>query len=123
MDEPAGSNFQIKADESYLVDMNRDLDSVWFEGIAHGANIDLMPGLNLVSLPSPYGFPNFTGYQVLQSLGDASQVYSVEKYDDLTGWQTASWFGGEPSGVNFDTRLGEGYLIYMNEEKGNWRPY
>jgi len=121
--EPAGLDFQIEPDESYLVYMKQDMDNVWFEGIACGANTDLAPGLNLVSLPSPNGFPTFTSYEMLQSLGDASQVSSVQRYDDTYGWQTTSWFAGVPSGVNFDARLGEGYLIYMNEEKENWRPY
>ena len=121
--QPANANFKIEGDESYLVYMNQDFDSMWFEGIACGANIDLAPGLNLVTLPSPNGFPAFTSYEMLQSLGDASQVLSVQRYDDTSGWQTTSWFSGLPSGVNFDARLGEGYLIYMNEAKESWRPY
>jgi len=58
---------------------------------------------------------------MLQGLGDESQVSSIRKYDQ--SWYTTSWFLGLASGAEYDTRRGEGYLIYMKEDQEAWRPY
>jgi hypothetical protein len=122
--QPAGEDFPIQAGEAYLVYMKQNMNSLWFEGIAHGAAIDLATGLNLVSLPVPVGQQPFdyTSYQMLADLGDDIQVSSIKRYDSTQGWQTTSWFFGVPSGVDYSTRRGEGYLIYMNQEQLDWRP-
>jgi hypothetical protein len=60
---------------------------------------------------------------MLEALGDETEVSSTRRYDDTWGWQTNSWFLGFPSGVPYNTRTGEGYLIYMKKDKVNWRPY
>jgi hypothetical protein len=121
--EPGNGDFPIKAGEAYLVYMGWDVDNLSFEGTAHGAAVHLSTGLNLVSLPATKDPVEFTSYQMLGSLGGEDQVSSVSRYDDIWGWETAAWFGGIPAGRDFDTRHGEGYLIYMNEETVNWRPY
>ena len=96
---------------------------MWFEGLACGAAVHLAPGLNLVSLPSAdVGF-EYTSYDMLEDLGDETQVTSTRRYDNTQGWQTTSWFMGSVSGVEFNTRPGEGYLIYMKKEIWNWRAY
>jgi hypothetical protein len=122
MGEPAGVDFAIKAGEAYLVYMKQDLDDVWFEGSAHGAAVDLAPGLNLVSLPAAEDTFVYNSYEMLEDVGDETQVSSIRRYDS-TGWQTTSWFLGSPSGELYNTIRGEGYLIYMQEENLNWRPY
>jgi len=119
---PAGVDFAIKAGEAYLIYMKQDMDDVWFEGMAHGAAIDLAPGLNLVCLPAAREEFQYSSYEMLEDLGDESQVSSIRRYDP-TGWQTTSWFMGSASGAEYNTIKGEGYLIYMNQEKLNWRPY
>lgn len=121
--EPAGMDFPIKAGEAYLIYMEQDMNDVWFGGVAQGAIIDLAPGLNLVNLPAIEDSFQYSGYEMLLDLGDASQVSSAQRYDATAGWQTTSWFNGLPSGEDFDTRKGEGYLIYIKEEKKDWRPY
>jgi hypothetical protein len=121
--EPGNGDFPIKAGEAYLVYMGWDTDDVWFEGVAHGAAVRLASGLNLVTLPATQEPVEFGSYEMLLNLGDESQVSSVKRYDDIWGWETTSWFTGVPRGENFDTTMGEGYLIYMKEDKVNWRPY
>ena len=84
--------------------------------------MSLITILNLISLPADMDFSDYTGYDLLQDLGNKSQVSSIRRYDPVNGWQTTSWFFGVPSGVDYETMRGEGYLIYMNEAVENWRP-
>jgi hypothetical protein len=120
---PAGPNFPIKAGEAYLIYMSRDMNGVRFEGVACGAAVQLAPGLNLASLPSlGQGF-QYTSYDMMEDLGNETEVTSTRRYDNIQGWQTTSWFLGSVSGVEFNTRPGEGYLIYMKKEIWNWRAY
>jgi hypothetical protein len=120
---PAGVDFAIKAGEAYLIYMKQDMDDVWFEGIAHGAAIDLAPGLNLVCLPTAEEDFEYNSYEMLEDLGDETEVSSIRRYDSTQGWQTTSWFLGSAAGAEYNTSTGEGYLIYMNQNKLNWRAY
>ena len=108
---------------AYLVYLNKDLNGLRFEGPVRGAALDLAAGLNLVSLPAADQAFEYSSYEMLQGLGDESQVSSIRRYETTQGWQTTSWFMGSPSGAEYSTRRGEGYLIYMKEEKLSWRPY
>ena len=99
------------------------MDAVWFEGIAHGAAADLSEGLNMVSLPAADEALDYTSYEMLADLGDATQVSSIRRYDYNYGWQTTAWFMGMPSNALFNTIMGEGYLVYMREGKMDWRPF
>jgi hypothetical protein len=121
--QPAGPDFPIKAGEAYLIYLSEDMSGVWFEGVAHGAAVGLSVGLTLVSLPAAQDPIYYTSYEMLEDLGSETQVSSVKRYDNTYGWQTASWFMGQPSGKDFETIMGEGYLIYMKEDMVNWRPY
>ena len=123
MGEPAGVDFPIEPGEAYLIYMSGDLNDVWFEGVAVGKAVDLSPGLNLVCLPAPSEGFEYDSYEMLESLGDSNEVSSVRKYDSNYGWQTTSWFFGSPSGALYDTRKGEGYVVYMKQAKEQWRPY
>ena len=120
---PAGMDFPIKAGEAYLVYMGQEMNDVWLEGIARGAAIDLTSGLNLVCLPAAEDGFIYSSYDMLQDLGDETQVASVRRYDSTQGWQSTSWFLGFPSGEDFETRKGEGYLIYMKEALLDWIAY
>jgi hypothetical protein len=103
--------------------MGRDLNDVWFEGPARGAAMHLSEGLNLITLPSAKEDLDYTSYDMLMDLGGQTQVSSTRRYDYYWGWETTSWFMNQRSGVEFSTSTGEGYLIYMKQEKENWRPY
>ena len=120
---PAGVNFPIKAGESYLIYMGQEMNNLWFDGIDRGAATDLRSGLNLVCLPAAEDGFIYSSYEMLQDLGDETQVASVRRFDSTQGWQSTSWFLGVPSGEDFETRKGEGYLIYMKEALEGWRAY
>ena len=83
----------------------------------------VVPGLNLIGLPAAALDFEYNSYQMLEGLGDESQVSSIRRYYATQGWQTTSWFMGSPSGADYFTRKGEGYIIQMKEEKLKWRPY
>jgi hypothetical protein len=67
-----------------------------------------------------YPEPNFTAHSLLlhlaeQAGGDPTAIESIRRFNRETGsWETASWFLGEPAGVDFPIRPGESYLIYMS---------
>ena len=122
-DEPAGPDFPIKAGEAYLIYMGQNLNGAWFEGPARGAAVQVSAGLNLVTLPSASEDFVYSNYDMLEDLGDQTQVSYTRRYDKIQGWQSTSWFLGLPSGVPYNTRSGEGYVVYMKEEKENWRAY
>jgi hypothetical protein len=120
---PAGKNFEIKAGEAYLIYMKQAMNAVWFEGIAQGASVDLMPGLNMVNLPSAEPVLVYSSYDMLEDLVE-SQVSSIRRFDDsIDLWKTTSWFLGAPAGEDFITSRGEGYLLYMREALEDWRAY
>jgi hypothetical protein len=122
-DHPGGPDFPIKAGEAYLIYMGQNMNAVRFEGPACGAAVHLRTGLNLVALPwAEEGFP-YTSYDMLEAIGDQTEVTSARSYDYIYGWQTTAWFLRSVSGVEFDTRPEEGYLIYMKEDQWNWRAY
>jgi hypothetical protein len=56
---------------------------------------------------------NITGLAVYANPG-------FRRYNRGTGsWETASWFLGQPAGVDFDIEPGEAYLIYMARDITN----
>jgi len=118
---PAGEDFEIKAGEAFLIYMIKDLN-VRFDGVAHGAAIDLAPGLNMVSLPAAESGFVYSSYDMLEDLGDATEVSHIKGYD-ATGWQTTAWLSESPAGALYETKRGKGYLIYMKEAQQEWRPY
>ena len=76
----------------------------------------------MLSLPATEPGFDYSSYEMLEYLGE-SQVSSIRRYDFILGWQTTSWFMGIPTGEDFITSRGEGYLIYMKEAQLDWRPY
>ncbi|UCD80395.1 MAG: hypothetical protein JSW26_02900, partial [Desulfobacterales bacterium] len=123
MGMPAGPDFPIKPGEAYYIYLQEDVNNVWFEGIALGVSIDLLPGMNPVCLPAAGDGFVYNSYQMLEDLGDEDQVSYIERFNPDEGWQSTSWFLGSPAGDEYMTRTSEGYIIYMNQEKLDWRPY
>ena len=123
MGMPAGPDFPIKPGEAYLIYLKEAVNNVWFEGIALGTATDLLPGMNLVCLPAAGDGFTYTSYEMLQDLGDENQVAYIERFNPTEGWQSTLWFLGSPAVDEYTTRAGEGYIIYMNQEKLDWRAY
>jgi hypothetical protein len=120
---PTGPDFPIKPGEAYLIYMEEDVDAVWFEGVDLGATADLEIGLNMTCLPAPKDTFTYTSYEMLQDLGDEDEIASFKRYSLIDAWQSTFYFMTNPAGVEYDTRKGEGYLIYMKQEQPNWRAY
>jgi hypothetical protein len=127
MGEPAGVDFPIKPGEAYLIYMRRDVDDVWFEGVALGAAVDLTSGMNLVTLPAPGQGFTYDSHEMLQGIGDENEVASVRRYDFSDGWEATFWFefgdSYQAAGELYDTSEKEGYLILMKQAKEQWRAY
>ena len=123
MGMPAGPDFPIKPGEAYYIHLKEAVNDVWFEGIALGVTQDLLPGMNPVCLPAAGDGFAYTSYEMLEDLGTEDQVSSIERFNPTEGWQSTSWFLGSPAGDEYMTRASEGYIIHMNQEKLDWRPY
>ncbi|MGA1839498.1 MAG: MopE-related protein [bacterium] len=96
-------------------------------------DIHLPPGINTFdpnSIYDPYNLfdPNnitypgmkrksVTSYGLLSCLGDPNTVSAISRFDVKTGCrETASYFMGKPSGIDFPVIRTESYLIYMRKE-------
>ncbi len=76
------------------------------------SDLDLKPGLNLVGIPCPAA--GYTAYDLLTQLGSGN-ISSIQRYNTETGvFETAGFDDvGNPTGVDFEIVVGEGYFIYM----------
>jgi hypothetical protein len=76
--------------------------------------IDLEVGLNLRGFAcAPSGY---SAYDMLVQL-EAEHVTSIQGYDPSWGvFETASFTGSGPAGIDFPIVNGHGYLIYMKGE-------
>ena len=82
--------------------------------------LDLKTDLNVVGLPVQPATP-FTSYTLLGYLdtqaGGNDVADSIKRYNRQTGkWETASWFTGQPAGIDFPIEPGQAYLIYMKQD-------
>lgn len=115
----------IDSDKDGILDGDEDLD---FDGrtnlqeLADGTDptetdVFLFKGLNLFGYPVvvPDGY---TSYDLIVDLGDDSEVVKIQRYDKNSGtYLTTSYNAGIPEGDQYDIVTGEGYLVFMNEEK------
>lgn len=109
------------SDGDGITDGDEDLD---FDGVSTAqettrgtspvdADVDLQPGLNLFAYPVavPAGL---TAFQLLPTLGNASQVTSLARLDPGTqSLQEATYVGGVPQGADFPISAAEGYFVRM----------
>ena len=110
----AGDEFNISSGEGYYVYMKAEKTASQRRPVV-GVVIQLQPGLNVTAIPSS---SSHTSYEVLSYIGSSDEVSSIQRFDRETGaFQTASYFGTEPTGVNFDIVNGEAYLINMKVAK------
>jgi len=73
---------------------------------------DLKTGVNLVG--TPCATEGATAYLLLYDIGGPAVVSSIQRYNPDTGkFETASYLNGQPVGVNYPIKSGEGYFIYM----------
>ena len=106
---PAGTAFAILPGEGYIVSMRVD-KSVAFSGQVTCPDINLAPGINIVSLPCIP--PGYSSHDLLTYLGFPEEIASIQRFNRLTGaFETTAFHDGMPSGVSFELINGEGYLI------------
>jgi len=108
---PSGDEFDIVNGEAYYVYM-KESKLASFAGHIITPNIELEPGINLVSIPCMP--PNYTSYDLLSYLGSADDIASIQRFDRETGaFETTAYYDGQPSGVEFGIVNSDAYLIHM----------
>jgi Zn-dependent metalloprotease len=108
--ENAGHLLQVLYDshtENYYFERSQDFPESCFN-----ASFDhtLDQGMNLFSYPVEVP-PTMTSYQLIQELGTPDEVIKIQRFNG--SWETTNYFMGEPSGVDFPIKNGEGLVVYM----------
>ena len=108
-----GIDFPVVTGEGYLLDAAKDFNIDFTEAVqCNGVN--LVQGKNLVGLsclPS-----NFGAYDLLEYLGGASAVSSIQRFNTKTGlFETATFFSGSAVGVDFSITNTESYLVHSKQ--------
>jgi microsomal dipeptidase-like Zn-dependent dipeptidase len=81
----------------------------------------LSKGVNLIGAPCVS--VKMTAYKLIQKLGDDMGVYSLQRFNAETGkFETADYLNGQPAGVDFPIKDGEGYFIYMKKDLSGIKP-
>jgi len=61
--------------------------------------------------------------QLLEKLGGEAVVSSIQRFNQDTGeFETAAYHNGQPVGADFSIISGEGYFIYMRQDRFGFRP-
>lgn len=83
-----------------------------------GYDILLYEGLNLISYPFENGDPNFTAFDLLEKLGGFPRIDSIAFYVNYADTYVNAYYdpNGKPLGDDFPIRIGEGYVVYANED-------
>ncbi|MGA1794693.1 MAG: carboxypeptidase regulatory-like domain-containing protein [bacterium] len=83
-----------------------------------GHELILTEGFNLIGYPFENGDPNFSAFDLLQVLGDASQIDSVCYYSNNGDRYVSAWYNesGDPEGTDFIIEISRGYIVYANED-------
>ncbi len=81
------------------------------------ANVYLKKGFNLFSYPVQVP-ANYSAYDLLLTLGTNTEVEKVQRFNKAAGlYETALYASGVPSGIDFPILSGEGYIVYMLQQK------
>jgi hypothetical protein len=118
--EPEGEDYELVNGEGYIVYSKaaKTVDLVFSDQCSVTG---LKRGVNLIGTPCVS--VNMTAYQLLQKIGDDTVVYSVQRFNAETGkFETAGYLTGQPSGVDFLIKAGEGYFIYMKKDVTGFTP-
>ncbi len=110
---PQGTEFPITDGEGYLIEMTQEQEVLWSR-LFSSVTPALPVGLNLVGFPAAP--PGLKVFLLLQTLGDADTVASIQHFHLDTGrFETATYYNGQPVGNNFPIQRGEAYLISMKQ--------
>ncbi len=118
--EPEGEDFEIVNGEGLIIysKVEKDVD-LYFTKDCPG--IDLLEGVNIVGIFC--ASPDMTAFQLLINLGSAN-VSSIQRFNPTTGeFETAGYgLSGQCVGVDFPIEAGEGYFVFMKQEKLGFKP-
>lgn len=108
-----GVDFPIAQGEGYLLHSVTPFAHTYTDA-SDCPGMSLRPGLNLIGFSC---FPaGFTAYDLLQHLGGPGVVTSVQRLDPQTGlFETASWLGNAPVGIDFALANTEAWLVHARE--------
>lgn len=113
--QPMGVNFLIHPSEAYVVHLNQPASS---PGFSH-----LQKGFNLATAAIESKSVNMTAFALLRAIGDATVVSSIQRFNPTTGqFEVARYENNQPVGVDFPIDPGEGYIIYMQQDRPGFRP-
>jgi len=111
---PQGDDFLFVPGAGYTFTMAVNGDQFLIGNTATDS-IDLEVGSNLVGFVAPS--TGYTAYQLLQTIGDATVVASVQRFNRATGlFETVGYHGTTPVGTDFPILRGEGYIITMRQD-------
>jgi hypothetical protein len=115
----SGDNFPLIAGEGLVIYLKEDMDI--------GLSQNNCPEFNLKTGTNWAGTPcqtvNASAFTLLKAIGDESFVSSIQRYNTDTGkFETASYLNGQPVGVNFPIKAGEGYIINMKQDVSGFQP-
>ena len=116
-DKPTGDNFLINNVSGLLIYMHT-YKSILLSGNKRCSPVNLSLGLNIVGIDCPPD--NLSSSELLYQLGGCKDVSIIRKYDGH--WIYTSCLEDMIIGTDFPILHGEGYLIYMNSPKENFRP-
>ena len=78
-------------------------------------------GINWIGTPCQS--VNSSVFTLLNAIGNESFISSIQHYNTYTGkFETAGYLNGQPAGVNFPIKAGEGYFIYMKKDMTGFKP-
>lgn len=110
-----GTEFDIVSGEGYYV-YAKQAKSISFAGSIFSPMINLVQGVNLVSIPAMPA--NFNSYDFLSYLGFTEDIANIQRFNSETGaFDTTVYWNNRPSGVKFPIINGEAYLIHMKADK------
>jgi hypothetical protein len=117
---PEGDNVELINGEGYIVYSKaaKTVDLIFSDQCSVTG---LKSGVNLIGPPCVS--VSMTAYQLLQQIGDDIFVSSVQRFNAEIGkFETAGYLSGQPAGVDFQIKAGEGYFIYMKQDVGGFQP-
>lgn len=110
-----GVDFSILDGEGYLVNMVNDRDMT-FPGESECLTYDLAAGVNLIGIPC--ASDGFSSYALIESIGDDTEVSSVQALSSETGqFNTTVFVNGMPAGPDFPVKAGDAFYVYMKQAK------
>ncbi len=109
----AGCSAPVAPGESWLVKAVTPL-SIDYAVDLECPTINLRQGFNLVALPCATS--SLTSYKLLEVLGDATAVGSIQALDsDTARWLTTAYVEGLPAGLEFPILRDLGYVVGMRQ--------